>query len=224
MKKACSFIAILASAGMAAIVNADSTVTVGNSGAGWLGYMNVFNLPSDGGAFQFGSPWGTADLNASFNDAAPSVTLSVNTIGDTNPYWYIGGGGPGAQGNKIMEANLYIETTGVHSGTLTFEGNVLSNTFTSAHTTLIFIKDFAPDYSSFNITTMTATPGAFSISLALVNDAARHVQWGFQTIGVNVWATDAAQFGSVVVGPTIPAPGAFAVLGMGGLFISRRRR
>ncbi len=222
--KYCGLIAMMAAAGLATVANGDATVTVGNSGAGWLGYMNWFNLPADGGAFQNGSPWAPIDLKATFNDAAPSVTLHVNSINDPNPYWYIGGGGPGAQGNKIMEANLYIETTGVHSGTLTFEGNVLSNTFTSAHTTLIFIKDFAPDYSSFNITTMTATPGAFSISLALVNDSARHVQWGFQTVGVNVWATDAAQFGSVVVGPTVPAPGAFAVLGLGGLFISRRRR
>ena len=214
----------MAMAGLAAIASADSTVTVGNSGAGWLGYMNVFNRPADGGAFQFGSPWGTPDLNSSFNDAAPSLTLSVNTIGDPNPYWYIGGGGPGQQGNKIMDANLYIESTGVHSGIFTFTGNVLSNTFTSAHTTAIFIKDFAPDYSSFNTTTVNASVGAFSISLALVADSARHVQWGFETIGVNVWATDAAQFGSVVIGPTVPAPGAFALLGMSGLLVSRRRR
>lgn len=224
MKKYCGFIAIAAVAGVAAIANADATVTVGNSGAGWLGYMNVFNLPSDGGAFQFGSSWGTADLNSSFNDAAPSVTLSPNTIGDPNPYWYIGGGGPGAQGNKIMDANLYIETTGVYSGTLTFTGNVLSNSLTSAHTTTIFIRDFAADYSSFNTTTLVATPGAFSISLALVADASRHVQWGFQTVGVCVWATDVAQFGSVVIGPTVPTPGALALLGMGGMLIGRRRR
>ena len=224
MKKYCGFIAIAAAAGLATIANADATVTVGNSGAGWLGYMNVFNLPADGGGFQFGSPWGTADLNSSFNDAAPSVTLSVNTIGDPNPYWYIGGGGPGAQGNKIMEANLYMETTGVHSGTFTFTGNVLSNTLAASHNTRIFIQDFAPDFSSSNNIFVNATPGAFSISLALINDPARHVQWGFQTVGANVWATDAAQFGSVVIGPTIPTPGALAVLGMGGLLISRRRR
>ena len=36
------------------------------------GYMNVFNLPSAGGGYQFGSAWAIADLNAVFSDQARS--------------------------------------------------------------------------------------------------------------------------------------------------------
>jgi hypothetical protein len=227
----------------ASAVRADVTVGVNNSAGGdfgpWLGFMNVFELPSNGGGFVFGSPWGIPDLVATFNDTGATLTLSPNTINDPNEFWYQGGrpgedpmdpndnGGPGAPGNKIMQANLYQQAVdGLYSGqTVTFSGMILSNTFTSAHSTRVFVSDFAPDYSSrvdsfFDIT----GPGAFSVSLATINDPARHIQFGFQTTGVNVWATDVGPFGSVVIG-TVPEPGSIAVLGMGALgLIARRRR
>ncbi|RMF84948.1 MAG: PEP-CTERM sorting domain-containing protein [Planctomycetota bacterium] len=204
---------------------ADLTVGVGQSTEPWLGFMNVFELPINGGGFVFGSPWGVSDLVATFDDPANTLTLSPNTIADPDPFWYIGGGGPGAPGNKIMEANLYQEfPAGALAGeTLTFEGTVLSNTFTPAHNTVIFIKDFAPDFSSFNITTVPAVPGPFSVSMALDPGPGRHVQYGFQTVGVNVWPTDVAPFGNVVIG-TIPEPASLSLLALGGLLAVRRRR
>jgi len=211
---------------LAGAVPAQATVnvTVGNSTQPWLGFMNVFNLPSDGGAYQFGGPWGVPDLVATFDDPNDKLTLSPNTIGDPNPYWYIGGGGPGAPGNKIMEANLYIEMTddALAGQTMFFDGTVLSNTFTSAHQSYIFIRDFAPDYSTFNQTIVPALPGPFSISLALDPGPGRHVQYGFQTVGVNVWFTDTAPFGNVVI--ATPEPASLALLALGGLAVLRRRR
>ena len=52
------------------------------------GYMNVYNLPApDGdGVFQFGGPWGFADLTAVYS--MDDLTLGPNTIGDPNEYWY----------------------------------------------------------------------------------------------------------------------------------------
>lgn len=192
------------------IVHAQATVTVDPASLN-LGFMNVFNLPApDGdGAFQFGQPWGFADLTAVY--AGYDLTLGPNTVGDPNEYWYQcvdpyippDCGGPGAPGNKIMEANSYAEVTGVlHGQTVTFSGNVLAYSLTDAHTVIAFIKDFAPDYTSFNQNTVVLNAtGPFSVALATVDDPARHVQWGFQMVGVNVWVTDVGPFGSITIGP-----------------------
>lgn len=200
-------------------------VTPGDSTAPWLGFMNVFELPSNGGGFVFPSSWGVADLSVSFNDPGQSLTFSPNSIGDANPFWYIGGGGPGAAGNKIMEANLYIETTDVLNGqTVNFQGTVLSNTFTAAHQAFVFIRDFAPDYSSLNQTIVPLGAGPFNISLATDPGAGRHVQYGFQVRGVNVWVTDLAPFGNMVISTAVPGPGAAALMGFGVMLTAARRR
>lgn len=214
----------LLAAALTATAASAQTVSVDDSTAPWLGFMNVFELDSNGGGFVFASGWGVPDLTASFDDGAGTVTLGPNTVNDPDPFWYQGGGGPGQLGNKKMEANLYQEATDVYNGvTLTFSGNVISNTFTQAHVAEIFIKDFAPDYSSFNETRIAMTAGAFSIDLATDAGAGRHVQWGFTVTGENVWATDVAPFGTAVIG-TIPTPASAALLGLGGLVASRRRR
>jgi len=193
----------------AGVAQADTNVTVDPLTLN-LGYMNVFELPANGGAFLWGSGWGFADLTAVYSGS--NLTLGPNSIGDPNEYWYqcVGAaippncGGPGAPGNKIMEANSYAEVNdGSLAGqTVTFSGAVLANSLTSAHTVVAFVKDYAPDFSSFNQSVVTlTTPGLFTVSLATVNDPARHVQWGFQTVGVNVWSTDLAPFGSITIGP-----------------------
>jgi len=222
MKKSLSALCAVALAGTAAQA---ATVSVNDSSAPWLGYMNVFELPANGGAFLWGSGWGIADLNAVFDDGAGTVTMSPNTIGDPDPYWYQGGGAPGNAGNKLMEANMYQELNdGSLSGTnVNFSGEIKSNTFTSAHSATVFIRDYAADFSSFNETRVSADVGAFSIDLATDAGAGRVVQWGITVLGENVWFTDVAPFGSVVVS-TVPAPGAMALLGLGGLAATRRRR
>ncbi len=217
--------------GFTAHSQAATTVFVDPS-APWQGYMNVSELPANGGAPVFGSGWGTADLGAVF--AGPTLTLSPNTIGDPNEFWYQNTtglatppnvGGPGQAGNKIMDASFYVQPAdGTLSGqTLTFTGEVLSTTFTSAHVSTVFIKDFAPDYSSFVAITAPVVNGMFSIDLALINDPARHVQYGFETIGVNVWATDVGPFGSAVIA-AVPEPSGAALAGLGGAFLLLRRR
>ena len=192
-----------------------------------LGYMNVFNLPADGGAFQFGSGWGIADLNATFPSAS-TVNFTPNTIGDPNPYWYIPSGGPGATGNKIMEANLYAQpAAGLLNGqTINFSGIVDSFTLVEGYAFKAFVRDFAPDFSSVVETIVPITgPGAFTASLATINDPARNVQWGLQMTGPNVWATDVAAKGSVAVS-AVPEPGilGLAAAGLAGLAGLRRSR
>ena len=190
------------------------------------GYMNVFQLPSNGGAYVFGSGWGIADLNSVFSDPG-TVTLSPNTINDPASFWYTPSGGPGSTGNKIMEANLYSQPAdGTYSGqTIVLEGIVKNLSLTSAHQAIAFIRDFAPDYSSVveQTVALTAT-GAFSVSLSTNPDPARHVQYGFQLKGPNVWVTDTAPFGNIQIA-AVPEPSVSALAGLAaGLVVLRRRR
>lgn len=197
-------------------------VTV-NPSATWIGYMNVFNLPADGGAFQFGSPWGFADLNASF--AGPVLTLTPNTSIDrdvpfTDAFWWK----PDTTGNKSMEANSYVEdNTGALSGTaLTFSGSVVSNTLVAPYSVVAFIKDFAPDYSSNITNTVPVTSGDFSVSLNTDPGAGRHIQYGFALTGPNAKLTD--QFGNIQLTAVIPEPASMGFVAVAGLLAVRRRR
>jgi hypothetical protein len=208
--------------------SADTSITV-NPADNWIGFMNVFEIPQHGGGYVFGSSWGTADLTAVFN--GPVLTLGPNCINDPSPFWYTPSGGPGSVGNKIMDANMYVETTGTYTGqTLTFSGNVLSNTLfghTDANgngwTSVAFIKDFAPDYSSNVSITVPLTPGGFSISLPTINNPARHIQYGFETIGPDVWITDVGPYGNIQV-TAVPEPTTLGALALGALVVLRRRR
>jgi hypothetical protein len=67
--------------------------------------------------------------------------------------------------------------------------------------------------------------GVFSISLATIADPTRHVQYGFETVGPDVWATDVAPFGNVQV-TAVPEPTTMTLIGLGlvGLIVVGRRK
>lgn len=198
--------------------------------ANWVGFMNVSETPQNGGGYVFGSSWGTSDLTAVFTPNL--LTLGPNSVNDTSNFWYTPAGGPGSVGNKTMDANMYVETNGVYTGqNLTFSGNVLSNTLVGSTnqlgngwTSVAFIKDFAPDYSSNVTVTAPLNAGAFSISLNTINDPARHIQYGFETIGPDVWATDVAPYGNIKIA-AVPEPALMTLTGLAALcFTAIRRR
>lgn len=231
-----SAVTLMTAIGMG-LLNAQADIIVGvdpaatSTTGGWNGYMNVFNLDRSGPlpaptGFQFGSGWGTADLTAVFNSPTnTTLTLGPNTINDPDPYWYIGGAG--GLGNKWMDANMYIQRDNdpVFSGqTVTFTGTVLSNSFTANHTARAFIRDFAPDFSTFNFTEVILSgPGVFNISLLTDGTAGRHVQYGFNVQGENVWSTNVGPFGTVVIG-AVPEPSSALMLGVVGVGMLFRRR
>lgn len=219
--------------------NTKAAVVGVDAGATWLGFMNVFFLPAvpgygvTSGAYAFGSGWGPADLTATFSGSV--LTLGPNHIGDPDPYWYTPSGGPGSVGNKIMDANMYVEAaTGMLAGeNVTFTGIVQANTLAlgpvdangNGWTSVAFIKDFAPDYSSFNSMTVALTPGVFSVTLATDPGAGRHVQYGFETKGPDVWVTDVGPYGSIQI-TAVPEPSTAALIigGIACLVVWRRSK
>lgn len=203
IRRATLVLAFMAVALGATTAFAATTVTVDQTKI-TNGYMNVFDL---GDVYQWGSGWGFGDLCASYNSG--DLKLSPNCIGDPNPYWYVGGGATGNPGNKKMGADSYaqVDNGSLAGEMLTFVGWVTDNSLTQAHAAKAFIRDFAPDFSSMNQQSIALpTYGPFSVSLALANDGARHVQWGFDMYGPCVWYTDLAPFGSVTIAPFTPVP------------------
>jgi hypothetical protein len=184
----------------------DPNKVVEDSTAPYEGFMNVFNLD---GTYAFGSAWGIPDLTATFDDGASTVEMKPVGIDTADEFWYaFGVGGPGAIGNKEMEANLFQSTGACLAGqTVTFSGTVESNTFTEDYLAEIWIKDFTGDFQSFEEVRIPATPGPFSISLDTIDDPSRVVQWGFSVLGPNVWPTDVDLFGSVVYTTVSSNPG-----------------
>jgi hypothetical protein len=100
----------------------------------------------------------------------------------------------------------------VLANTLFGHVNQLGNSWTS----VAFIKDFAPDYSSSVSITAPMVNGVFNISLPTINDPARHIQYGFETIGPDVWSTDVGPYGNIQI-TGVPEP---TLLGLAGLAVA----
>ncbi len=130
-----------------------------------------------------------------------------------------------------MDASFYVETTGLYSGqNLTFTADVLANTLvgqTDANgngwSAVAFIKDFAPDYSSSVSATAPLVDGVFNVSLNTIADPTRHVQYGFEVKGPDVWITDVGNYGTIQVAP-VPEPTSMALMGAGALTLLAVRR
>lgn len=222
-------VATLGFAALATAIQSSAATFTIDPAAPWQAFMNVSELPSNGGAYVFGSGWGVADASASF--AGNVLTLGAAPIGTSDSFWYVGGvGEPGAVGNKSMDAVVFFQDDSLTGQSVTFEGTVLSNSFVAGRTVFAFIRDFAPDYSSFEASTVALTPGDFSITLNTIADPARHVQIGFNMVGANVWTTDVAAAGFATVtalAAPIPEPSSFALIGAlvaGAVAMGGRRR
>jgi hypothetical protein len=176
----------------------------------WIGYMNVFDLPANGVVYEFGSAWGTADLDAVFSES--TLTLTPNTSIDrdvpNDPYWWVGGAG--GTPNKNMDAVMYVEDDTLAGKTVVFSGNCQQNTLTAPYTSVAFIRDFVSDYSSFTGTTVpVATGTAFSLSLDTAGAGpGQQVQYGFETIGPDARQATVSALGKVVINSSVLSPGA----------------
>src|SRR6056300_704226 len=113
----------------------------------WIGYMNWFDLPDDGGAYQDGSFWEVAALKTTLDAGENTITLqpNFNTYAENpdNPYWIDPDSG---EGNKQMEASTFVEPGDTFNEVdLTFKGHVISNDLAEGYTAQFFIKALDPD-------------------------------------------------------------------------------
>ncbi len=200
---------------------AAQTTLMVDSTSTWVGFMNVSELLANGGGYDFGSLWGTADLRANFDASGTNyVTLTPCTnVWETADTYWVSGGAP----NKIMDANFYVQNDTLSGQILTFRGACLSNTLAVAYTSVAFIKDLAPDYSYYYEQTVALQAGQpFSVSLGTT--PGDHIQYGFETTGPDANPVDLASLGSVVVavnnvGPTLsPLAGQVLVEGQNAIF------
>jgi hypothetical protein len=198
---------------LGAVANLDAQTVTVDPATLTLGFMNwspvAGNAPGYGGYGNSG--WGLSDLQATFSGNTLTLLPNINVYAPGNNYW-VNADGSGANN---MDANIYNETTGTYvSATLTFKFDVLANSLVSPYTSVAFIKDFAPDYSSFTESSAALIPGFGSISLLTSGDAGDHVQYGFETIGPDANPATAAALGSVIIAPT-PEPASLALIAAG---------
>jgi hypothetical protein len=167
----------------------------------WSGYMNVFDLPVDGGAYEFGSTWGTDALPAVFNGAVLTLSPNTNNYNPSDPYWV----NPDGSGNKTCDASMYVQNDNLAGQVVIFTGYCQANTVVSPYASTAFIKDFNSGYGlngSISIPLTNGQPFNFSLATA----AGDHIQYGFETIGPVANPVTVASLGSVMVsGNTSPA-------------------
>ena len=189
------------------------TLTVDPSQS-WIGFMNVFALPSAGGGFIFNSSWGTSALQAVFSGTNFLTLIPDTNVWETTHTFWVQA--DGKTPNEIMDASrCTCRTTSLINTNLVFIGTCLSNNLTTqpepltgvTYTSRAFIKTFD---GSFNALNTTFSPGltagqAFAITLGTVG--ATHVQYGFETIGPDANPATVASLGTVVLAAQSPPVG-----------------
>lgn len=177
-----------------------------DASATFLGYMNWFELPANGGAWVSGGAWGVADLKSVPDAGANTLTLQPNfntyAANPTDAYWVNQTTG---EGNKNMQATTYIEDATANGTDLTFQGSVSSYTLDAAYTAKYFIKALDPNNGYADVFGGSKTfdlpeSGNFSVSATAAElPAELVVQYGFEVFGANANPADEATLGSVVV-------------------------
>lgn len=230
MKRVLVILAVLAMTGIASADLLNFTV---DPDATWLGFINVFDQADN---FQFGFVEGNlATASASFA-AGPSLPLVVspNTrLYDENAadsFWVDQGT---FEATLVSEFNFYQEVfdadpLAFQGQTATFDFTTVSNNLPAGYDAVGFIKvlDGFSSWATYQITTVDLTGGS-SGSLSLLVDGSGltgagtpFVQAGFWVKGAYVSSDDPAASTGVEI---IPEPFTIALLGLGGLFLRRRK-
>ncbi len=184
---------------------AQNTVVTDPSSDGFIAFANVFDLPADGGAFIFGSPWGVPDVQTVVDAGTGVIVLqpNFNTYADnpTDPFWVNQDTG---EGNKLFSGSTFLESTDLVGQELTFTGGVLENTLDPSYVAVAFIRVFNADFSVLKEVTSPLVEGQdFSITFTDIAPEDTTVQYGWEVFGVNANPADEGTLGSIVLGPTV---------------------
>lgn len=171
----------------------------------WQGYVNVFDLPSAGGGYEFGSSWGVGALTAYYTPTSGEYTnftliANTNNYNPTDSYWVNADG----SGNKTVDASYYVQNDTLEGQTITFSGYCISNTFVSPYTSTVFIKEFDSSYNVINSAVVTAASGQ-PFSITLQTGGGSHIQYGFETVGPDANPATVYTLGDAIYQPQYPA-------------------
>ncbi len=175
----------------------------------WVGYMNVFNMPTtpgygNEGVYVQGGVWGTSALTDFFDVYATNtltITPCTNVWNPNDSFWVNTNGTP----NKIMDANFYVENNALAGQSLTFTGVCVSTSLVFPYTNTVFIKDLNSSDAIVQQAVTQLIPGQ-PFSISLTPSVGDHVQYGFETIGPDASpSNNFASLGQVVVKVQIPA-------------------
>ena len=163
--------------------------------------------------------WDFSDLSASHDNGI--LTLGAVPINDPDPFWFIGGGGPGVAGRQNMSASSFTEVTHDFFSPgeiVTFNFEVLSNTFVSDYTVVAFILDLNINDNTIIADSITISdPGTYSLDYTVSTDPRVNglSNWGFTVYGPNVWPTDLAAQGNIQITnvSAVPVPAAAWLFG-----------
>lgn len=215
MKKVCVILMALCFIGS---VQADLLVNGVDPANNWIAWANCFN--ADGSSAGWGSAWAMVDVPATFETEGLTIKPNTSNYIPGDLYWVNEDG----TGNKILEQNVYFETSGLAGQHVTFNFNVLSNDLPIGWDNQAFIKVLNPDAGWATVQSVFAglAAGEGTLDLDVDNLANPVVQIGFLVKGLVVDPTSSEAAASVVI-ETIPEPATLALLGLGGLLLRRRR-
>ena len=175
----------------------------------WVAYVNVFDLPANGGGYLWGSSWEVSEVKTTLDVTENTVTLQPNfglyAADPTDAYWV---DQSTMDGNKFLEASTFVEPGPSFNGNdLTFHGDILSNTLDlTQYEALFFIKaldslnGYQDAFGGSQTYTMPSS-GSFTVSVAAADiPSGLIVQYGFSVRGINADPMDENSLGSVVLG------------------------